>query len=133
MFRIYPKKEQEARLHSTIHLCSEAYNMQLKVHEAAYERSGISLSRNDLNNRIVELKRQDTRFKSVYRQLLQNHSDRLSKAFVNFLRRCKRNKEGKNIRVGYPSYKKIVHSITYPQNNGSFNAVTLGRETRSSV
>jgi putative transposase len=57
----------------------------------------------------------------VYSQVLQNQADRLSKAFSNFFRRCQEKKEG--VIVGYPRYKKLVHSITYPQNNGSFKLV----------
>jgi putative transposase len=99
------------------------YNLLLAEHEAVYEQAGISLSRNNLNNPITELKRQDHRFKSVYTQVLQNQADRLSKAFAIFFRRCGEKKNGKAVKVGYPRYKKLVHSITYPQNNGSFKLV----------
>jgi putative transposase len=122
-YRLYPTNKQEARLYSTFRLCSEMYNKLLKEHEAAYELNGRSMSRNDLNNLIVDLKRQDRRFQWVYSQVLQNQADRLSKAFSNFFRRCRENKQGASINVGYPRYKKLVHSITYPQNKGAFKIV----------
>ena len=122
-YRLYPSRKQLDTLCSTFRLCSELYNLLLAEHESAYELDGRSLSRNDLNNLIVDLKRQDQRFKSVYSQVLQDQADRLSKAFSNFFRRCQEKKEGASIKVGYPRYKKLVHSITYPQNNGSFTLV----------
>lgn len=122
-YRLYPSSKQEARLYSTFRLCSELYNTLLAKHVAAYDFERRSLSRNDMNNHITELKRQDQRFKSVYSQVLQNQADRLSKAYSHFYRRCKEKKQGASIKVGYPRYKKLVHSITYPQNNGSFKLV----------
>jgi putative transposase len=122
-YRLYPSRRQLDKLYSMFRLCSELYNTLLKEQEAAYEFDGRSLSRNDLNNLITNIKRHDARFKSVYSQVLQNQADRLSKAFINFFRRCKEKGQGKNINVGYPRYKKLVHSITYPQNNGSFKLV----------
>jgi putative transposase len=122
-YRLYPSRKQLDKLYSTFRLCSELYNLLLAEHEAAYEQTGVSLTRNDLNNLITNVKRQDARFKSVYSQVLQNQADRLSKAFSNFFRRCQEKKKGTNIVVGYPRYKKLVHSITYPQNYSSFKLV----------
>ncbi|MBI0584321.1 MAG: transposase, partial [Methanomassiliicoccus sp.] len=122
-YRLYPSRKEEAHLYSTFRLCSEMYNLLLTEHKAAYEQAGISLTRNDLNILVTNVKRQDARFKSVYTQVLQNQADRLSKAFANFFRRCKERRDGTNVKVGYTRYKKLVHSITYPQNNGSFKLV----------
>jgi putative transposase len=122
-YRIYPSSKQLDRLYSIFRLCSELYNILLAEHESTYGKNQRTLSRNDLNNFITELKRQDQRFKAVYSQVLQNQADRLSKAFANFFRRCKEKRDGANIDVGYPRYKRSVHSITYPQNNGSFKLV----------
>ena len=122
-YRIYPSSKQLDRLNSIFRLCSELYNILPTEHEAAYEQHQRTLTRNDLNNFITELKRRDARFKAVYSQVLQDQADRLSKAFANYFRRCKEKKEGANIEVGYPRYKRSVHSITYPQNRGSFKLV----------
>ena len=122
-YRLYPSRKQVDKLYSTFRLCSELYNLLLAEHEAAYEQAGVSLTRNDLNNLITNVKRQDARFKSVYSQVLQNQADRLSKAFSNFFRQCQEKKIGASIVAGYPRYKKLVHSITYPQNNGAFKIV----------
>jgi putative transposase len=122
-YRLYPTNKQEARVYSTFRLCSEMYNLLLTEHELAYEQAGISLSRYELNNLITGIKQHDARFKSVYSQVLQNQANRLSKAFANFFRRCRENKQGASIKVGYPRYKKLVHSITYPTNNGSFKLI----------
>ena len=119
-FRLYPTRKQEARLFSQFHLCSELYNFLLSQCKESYEQSGKSLTRFDLNKKITEMERSDNRFKIVYSQVLQNQADRLSKAFDDFFRRCQEKKKGRKVKVGYPRLKKFVHSITYPQNDGSF-------------
>jgi putative transposase len=122
-YRLHPMGKQLDKLYSTFRLCSGLYNLLLTEHEAVYKQAGVSLTRNDLNNLIPNIKRQDARFKSVYSQVLQNQADRLSKAFSNFSRRYQDKKDGKNVKVGHPRYKNMVHSITYPTNNGSFKLV----------
>ena len=122
-YRIYPSNNQLDRLYSIFRLCAELFNLILAEHEAVYEENKRTLARNALNNLITDLKRNDPRFKAVYSQVLQNQADRLSKAFANFFRRCKEKERGASIEVGYPRYKRMVHSITYPQNNGSFKLV----------
>ncbi len=122
-YRLYPTKKQEVRLYSQLHLCTELYNFMLSQCKETYKQSGKCLTRFDLNKKITEMKRSDQRFKSVYSQVLQNQADRLSKAFDNFFRRCKEKRNGKNVKVGYPRFKKLTHSITYPQNQGSFKLV----------
>ncbi|MBI0583267.1 MAG: transposase [Methanomassiliicoccus sp.] len=122
-YRLYPSRKQLDKLYSTFRLCSELYNLLLAEHEAAYEQTGVSLTWYDLNNLITNVKRHDARFKSVYSLVLQDQADRLSKAFSNFYRRCHEKKQGKCVKVGYPRYKKLIHSITYPQNNGAFKVV----------
>ena len=77
----------------------------------------------DYNKRIVELKRQNPKLKTVYAQVLQEVGHRLEKAFDSFFRRCKEKADDKGVQVGYPRFKKLVHSITYPQNNGPFKLV----------
>jgi putative transposase len=57
----------------------------------------------------------DADVKSVHSQVLQNVSDRISKAYQNFFRRVKEKQNGKNINVGYPRFKKEYKSFTYPQ------------------
>jgi transposase len=66
-------------------------------------------------NYVKILKDQDPTFTSAYSQVLQNCADRLSKAIDNLFRRIKENKEGRRQKPGFPRFKKLVKSITYPQ------------------
>ena len=58
-YRLYPSRKQVDKLYSKFRLCSEAYNLLLAEHEAAYEQAGVSLTRYDLNNLITSVKQRD--------------------------------------------------------------------------
>ncbi|MBU4201591.1 MAG: transposase [Candidatus Altiarchaeota archaeon] len=115
-FRLYPSKKQKGRLFSQFNLCCELYNILLERCKTTYKTKKVSLhSRTSLNNIIKEAKTSDSKFTSAHSQVLQNCSDRLSKAYTNFFRRVKEKKQGKGVKTGFPRFKKRVKSITYPQ------------------
>ena len=119
-YRLYPTKKQEACLYSQFRLCTELHNRLLEASRESYETFGKTLHLKDYNKRIVELKYQEPEFKAVHSQVLQEVGNRLSKTFENFFRRCTEKTDDKNVKVGYPRFKRIVHSITYPQNKRAF-------------
>jgi len=98
------------------------YNNLLDIKQERWNKANQNLTKNDLDNIITELKSKYPKFKDIHSQVLQNVSDRLSKAFDNFFRRVKEKKAGKRIKVGYPRFKKPVKykSITYPQSGFRF-------------
>ena len=115
-FRLYPSKNHMRGLYSHFDLCCEMYNLLLERCKTTYKTDKISLSsRNKLNNIIKEVKDSNPLFNAVFSQILQNCSDRLSKAYENFFRRVKEKQQGKRVRVGFPRFKKRFNSITYPQ------------------
>lgn len=121
-YRIYPFKNQQRILHRQLDLACEMYNNLLDLKREIWTETGKSLTKTDLNNVIVELKADNPKWNEIHSQVLQNVSDRLSKAFDNFFRRVKEKKAGKWIKVGYPRFKKPVKykSITYPQSGFRF-------------
>jgi putative transposase len=114
-FRLYPSRKQIGRFYNQFNLSCKMYNLLLTITKDAYKANGKHLTKVDLNNTIKKLKDFDTNFKGIHSQVLQNCSDRLSKAFQNFFRRVKERKTGKYNKVGFPRYKNRVKSITYPQ------------------
>lgn len=82
---------------------------------SVYEAEGKRLSKYDMCKYVKTIKDRDETFYATYSQVLQNCADRLSKAFDNFFRRVKENKEGKRQKPGFPRFKRSIKSITYPQ------------------
>ncbi len=66
-----------------------------------------------MNRHIARLKQNNAELKGVYSQVLQNVSDRIEKALINFFRRV----EEKKVKCGFPRFKSLQRykSITYPQ------------------
>jgi len=119
-YRIYPSRKQTGRLNTQFFLATKMYNLLLSVKKETYLANGKNLTKYDLNKDIKYFRDTDTNFKGMHSQVLQNVSDRLSKAYANFFRRLKEKKSGKHIKVGFPRYKKQLKSITYPQSGFKF-------------
>ena len=115
-FRLYPNKKQENKLNNSLETCRSLYNELLGVKKETYEANGENISGYDLNNLIKQhYKLERKQLKEVHSQVLQNVSDRINKAFSNYFRRVKEKQNGKDIKVGYPRFKKLYRSLTYPQ------------------
>lgn len=119
-YRMYPSRKQISRLNAQFWLSKEMYNMLLTIRKDTYLANGTSFNKFNMNKAITKIKDINTEFKGVHSQVLQNLSDRLSKAFSNFFRRVKEKKTGKRVKVGFPRYKKRLKSITYPQSGFKF-------------
>ncbi len=119
-FRIYPSRKQISRLQTQFFLATKLYNILLTVKKETYLANGKTLTKYDLDKDIKYFRDTNTEFKGVYSQVLQNVSDRLSKAYKNFFRRVREKKSGKHIKVGFPRYKQWLKSITYPQSGFKF-------------
>lgn len=121
-YRIYPFKNQQRILNQQLDLACDVYNSLLDLKQEIWKETEKSLTKIDLDNTITELKIDNPKWKEIHSQVLQNVSDRVSKAFDNFFRRVKEKKAGKRIKVGYPRFKKSVKykSITYPQSGFKF-------------
>jgi putative transposase len=119
-YRIYPSIKQTNRLKKQFFLVMKLYNLLLLLGRDQYQANGENLSHYDMNHAITRIKELDTKFSEVHSQVLQNVSDRINKAYKNFFRRLKELRKGKNVKVGFPRYKKFLKSITYPQSGFKF-------------
>jgi len=121
-YRIYPFKNQQRILNRQLDLACDMYNSLLGLKQEIWKETEKSLTKIDLDNIITELKADNPNWKDIHSQVLQNVSDRLSKAFDNFFRRVREKKSGKRVKVGYPRFKKQhrYKSITFPQSGFKF-------------
>lgn len=116
-YRLYPTKQQQKTLLKQFSVCKEFYNYILGENE----KYGF-LGKIEFNSLLQDVKCISPKYSQVHSQVLQNVSDRVAKAFENFFARCKKKKEGKKIKAGFPRFKSKISSITYPQSG--FNIVS---------
>lgn len=111
-YRLYPTREQKAKLSETLWLCSIVYNSCLAERRDCWELGGHSITKYDQINRLPELKTVDERFNHVHSQVLQDTIRRLDKTFEAFFRRVKTGEK-----PGYPRFKpaRRYDSFTFPQ------------------
>ena len=114
-YRSYPSKEQKKLLNHQMLLAKELYNLLLEKSKAYYKETGKTLTEYRMNTWLTQIKKERPEFAEMHSQVLQNISKRVSDAYRHFFRRCKEKKQGKNVKVGFPRYKKFVSSLTYPQ------------------
>lgn len=110
-YRIYPSSKQRVRLLTQFKICKEIYNLLL------FENKKYCFNQKfDFNSIIQDIKITNKEYYSkVHSQVLQNVSDRVSKAFENFFNRMKMRNQGIQIKAGFPRFKSRIQSITYSQ------------------
>ena len=114
-FRIYPSKIQQLKLDNQLRLAKRLYNHLLEKTKERYKKENKSFTRFDMNNYLIEFKKNHAEYRSTHSQALQNISDRVSKAYSNFFRKVKEKRAGEHIKAGFSRFKKVMKSITYPQ------------------
>jgi len=116
-YRIYPTRNQQDILEKQLFLCRWLYNHFLEQRRSAYEKDKARITLYDQIKEIPSLKKEKPELKEVYSQTLQDVARRLDKAFQNFFRRVKANKNGKKEKPGYPRFKGSwrYDSFVYPQ------------------
>ncbi len=114
-YRAYPSKEQKEILNRQMLLSKELYNLLLEKSKAYYRETGKTMTEYRMNIWITQAKKERPELTELHSQVLQNVSKRVSDAYRHFFRRCKEKKHGKNIKAGFPRYRKFVSSLTYPQ------------------
>jgi len=112
-YRLYPTKKQTNILKYTLAICTDVYNSILGERKYEYEVNRKSVSKYDMDGKIVKWKVEHPELEDVHSQVLQNVSDRADKAYRNFFRRVKA-----KLNPGYPRFKNHddgCRSFTYTQ------------------
>lgn len=115
-YRLYPSKKQIVKLNNIFSHCKFVYNELLGMNKILW-----TTKKFDFNGLVLDLKICNPEIgEKVHSQVLQNISDRLSKAFDNFFNRIKLRKKGIKIKAGFPRFKSKIGSITFPQSGFKF-------------
>lgn len=113
-----PRKSIVAKFEQHLDLCRELYNAGLQERIGAWQECSISISYQDQQNVLPEIKTVREDLNGVYSQVLQDVLKRLDKTFKAFFSRVKKGER----RVGFPRFKgkNRYDSFTFPQANGCF-------------
>lgn len=113
-----PSKAIVAKFEQHLLLCRELYNSALRERIDAYKINNISITYQDQQNQLPEIKEVRKDLNLVYSQVLQDALKRLDKTFKSFFSRVKKGER----RVGFPRFKgkNRYDSFTFPQANGCF-------------
>ncbi len=114
-YRAYPSENQQNELSRQMSISKEIYNLLLVKAKDYYKQTGKTLTEYRMNTWLTQMKKEIPELNELHSQVLQNISKRISDAYKSFFRRCKEKKAGKNVKVGFPRFKKAVFSLTYPQ------------------
>jgi putative transposase len=108
-YRIYPNKEQEAKILQTMGVCRLVYNMALEIKNHAYQSQRLSVSAFTLQKEFKHLRREYDWIKRVDSQAIIAATNDLEKAFTNFFK-------GK---AGYPKFRKKNDSRSFRCQTGT--------------
>ena len=114
-YRLYPNREQTAKLNQTLDTCRALYNACLEQRRTAYRQQHKSISASQQSAELPDLKRELPEVGEVYAQVLQDVVWRADTTFQNFFRRVK----SRNGKAGYPRFqgRNRYNSFCYPQAN----------------
>lgn len=99
-FRLYPNKEQQAQIDTSLNACIRVWNLSLELKDAAYKNDGTSLSSVDLCKMIPRWKKILPWIALAPNSALQQECRHLDQAYKNAFRRLKMGEE-----PGFPKYK----------------------------
>ncbi|MBI3116968.1 MAG: helix-turn-helix domain-containing protein, partial [Thaumarchaeota archaeon] len=113
-FRLYPSRDQEARMLRTLEACRHLWNDALSNRRDRWQNEHSSTSFNYQQWVLTAERHVDPELGALHSQVAQDVLHRLDRAFKAFFEH----------RAGYPKFKKFREwgSFTYPQAyNGSVN------------
>lgn len=127
-YEMSPSKNQEVKKNQTLSICRHLYNDTLAERKEAWENGQWNIQYDDQQNYLPELRNENDKnskyLQEVYAQVEQDVIRRVDKAYKNFFRRVKENKDGGNSgngisykKPGFPRFKGYgrYDSFTFPQ------------------
>ncbi|MFD2867684.1 transposase [Kurthia sp. 3B1D] len=122
-FRLYPNKDQQARIHQTHGHCRFVYNHFLELWNTSYKEEGKSLNRSLMSKVLTKMKKQDETawLRNVDSVALQASYEYLIDAFNRFFK--KQNK--------YPRFKSKKNPVqSYTTKNTNNNIAIVGNHIK---
>ncbi|MDQ3063347.1 MAG: transposase [Acidobacteriota bacterium] len=116
-FKLKTSQTVREKLELTLNLCRELYNSALRERIDAYRINHVSVSYQDQQNQLPEIKLIRDDLKAVYSQVLQDALKRLDKTFAAFFGRVKHGEK-----AGFPRFKSQNKndSFTFPSASGGY-------------
>ena len=114
--QIIPICGEQRKLNEQLELCRDLYNSFLEQMILAHE-IGKDINYNYQQNQIPELKNTFRESKQIHSQVLQDVARRVDRAYQNFFRRVRENKNEKKQKAGFPKFRprQRYRSRTIPQ------------------
>jgi len=111
-FKLVPTKAQEEKFSSWLGGTRFVYNLCLDYRNTVYNSGGGSITKNNIQKELKDIKNETDWLKDIHSQVLQETTDRLYKSFDNFFRRVKAGET-----PGYPKFarKDFWSSFTFKQ------------------
>jgi putative transposase len=115
-YRLYPNRQQQERLQTTLDICRELYNAGLQERIESYQTTGKGTTFNSQSAQLPDIKNIREDVGKVFSQVLQDVLHRLDKTYASFFLRVKRHQK-----AGFPRFKGRYRydSFTYPQSGFS--------------
>ena len=100
-FKLKPNKEQEETLFHYLNTTRFIYNLCLDYKKNLYQNHNISISKNDIQKELKDIKNETDWIGSLHSQVIQEVTDRLFVSYDNFFRRVKKGET-----PGFPKFAK---------------------------
>ncbi len=127
-YRIYPNKEQTAKLTQTMDLCRELYNGALQERRDAWRLNRVHIYRSQQSRQLPDIKQIRPEFSEIYSQVLCDVVKRADIAFQSFFRRVAKGSK----RAGFPRYKGVLRYNSFTYHQGGFRLFGLTNHLRLS-
>jgi putative transposase len=99
-YRLYPNRQQQERLQTTLNICRELYNAGLQERIESYQTTGKGTTFNSQSAQLPDIKTIREDVGKVFSQVLQDVLHRLDKTYASFFLRVKRHQK-----AGFPRFK----------------------------
>ena len=100
-FKLVPTAVQERKFRNWLGATRYVYNLCLEYKKSLYESNGISISKNDIQKELKDIKNETDWIGDVHSQVLQESTDKLFNAYDNFFRRVKKGET-----PGFPKFAR---------------------------
>ena len=122
--KLYPNPSQAAALGKALDICRQLYNIALEQRRDAWRTRRLQVTHRHQYAQLTELRQNDPRIASIYRELLDAALHKLDLAFAAFFRRMR-----KGEKPGFPRFRARAryNCLEFPHGN---RALTLSRTQR---
>src|ERR1700732_1132195 len=113
-YRLYPNRQQQERLQTTLNICRELYNAGLQERIESYQTTGKGTTFNSQSAQLPDIKTIREDVGKVFSQVLQDVLHRLDKTYASFFLRVKRHQKAGRaqnfVAIAFPTIPQRVET-----------------------